>query len=95
MDILVNNVGLLIILICSLIFTFFGYKFFKALLSFAGAIIFSAVAWNIASEYFIDNKLIAVTITIIAAFLYGAWIFHKIFKITHGNFDRSSYGASH
>ncbi|MCM8539499.1 MAG: TMEM198/TM7SF3 family protein [Lentisphaeraceae bacterium] len=80
MDIFVNYAGLLIILVCSLIYTFFGYRFFKALLSFAGALIFSSVAWNISSEYFHDNKLIAFAITLLAG-LFGAWLFHKVFKV--------------
>jgi len=80
MDILVNNVGLLTILFCSLVYTFFGYRFFTYLLSLAGALIFASVAWKIASEYFAEQKFIAVIIAVVAGAL-GAWLFHKLFKI--------------
>ena len=88
MDILVNNIGLIIILICSLVYTFFGYKFFKVLLSFAGALIFSAVAWRISSDYFQDKIYIALAIAVVAGAI-GAWLFHKLFKIA-----AFLYGAS-
>lgn len=80
MDILVSSIGLITILICSLVYTFFGYRFFKFLLSLAGALIFSSVAWKISAEHFVDNKIIALLITIVAGAI-GAWLFHTLFKV--------------
>ena len=80
MDVVINNVGLLTIMACSLIYAFFGYKFFKVLLSFAGALIFSSLSWNFTAQYFQDNKLIAVGIALVAG-LIGAVLFHKLFKM--------------
>ena len=80
MDVFVNSTGLIVILVCSLIYTFFGYRFFKALLGFAGALIFATVAWRISSEYFQDNFIMAAVITIVAGAI-GAWLFHTLFKV--------------
>lgn len=80
MDSAFSIIGLVIILLSSLIYCFFGYRFFKFLLSFAGAIIFSSVSWKITSEYFADKIYLAVIISVLAAFL-GGWLFHKLFKM--------------
>ena len=80
MDSTFSNIGLLIILLSSLVYCFFGYKFFKFLLALAGSIIFGSVSWNISSQYFFDQIYLAIGISLIAAFI-GGWIFHKLFKV--------------
>ena len=80
MDDIFSNIGLLIILLSSLVYCFFGYRFFKLLLAFAGIIIFGSVSWNLSSEYFAEQIYIAIIISIAAAAL-GGWLFHKLFKI--------------
>ncbi len=80
MDSAFSNIGLVIILLSSLVYCFYGYRFFKFLLAFAGSIIFGSVSWNITSSYFVDKIYLAIIITLIAAFI-GGWLFHKLFKI--------------
>ena len=80
MDSAFSYVGLIIILLSSLIYCFYGYRFFKFLLALAGSIIFGTVSWNISAAYFTDKIYIAIIITVIAASI-GAWLFHKLFKI--------------
>ena len=79
MDKFINNGGLIVIMLCSLIYCFFGYRFFKYLLSLAGAIIFGSVAWSISIEQTESNLTICIPVAIVAA-LIGAWLFHKLFK---------------
>ncbi len=79
MESFINNSGLFIILICSLVYCFFGYRFFKFLLSLAGSIIFSSVAWKISMQYFEGNQMYCLPIAIVAAIL-GGWLFYKLFK---------------
>lgn len=80
MDSAFSYVGLIIILLSSLIYCFYGYRFFKFLLALAGSIIFGTVSWNISAAYFTDKIYIAIIITVITASI-GAWLFHKLFKI--------------
>ena len=88
MEAAINNSGLLVILACSLIFCFLGYRFFKSLLSLAGALIFGSVAWQLSIEYFSGDLAFCLPISIVSALL-GAWLFHKLFKIA-----AFLYGAS-
>jgi hypothetical protein len=88
MEALINNGGLIAILVCSLIFCFFGYRFFTYLLSLAGAIIFGSVGWRISMEFFDSEILYSLPIAIVAA-IFGAWLFHKLFKLA-----AFLYGAS-
>lgn len=88
MDITINSIGLIVILICSLVYSFFGYRFFKSLLCFAGAIIFSSIAWKFSSGYFQENFIPAIIIALIAAAI-GAWLFYALFKVA-----AFLYGAS-
>jgi hypothetical protein len=88
MEAFINSSGLLTILVCSLIYCFFGYRFFKSLLSLAGALIFGSVAWTLSIEYFSSDLVFCLPIAIVSALL-GAWLFHKLFKIA-----AFLYGAS-
>ena len=80
MEPFIENTGLFIILFCSLLSAFFGYRFFKFFLSLAGALLFSAFAWELSSEYFEDQIVLPLIITVLAD-IFGAWLFYVMFKI--------------
>lgn len=80
MDKVIASSGLFVIMICSLIFCFFGYRFFKLLLGLAGAILFASLTWT-GFQHFAPQMQIPALVTSLILAAIGAWIFHKAFKL--------------
>ncbi|MCH2207484.1 MAG: DUF4203 domain-containing protein [Lentisphaerales bacterium] len=80
MDNVIASSGLFVIMISSLIFCFFGYRFFKLLLGLAGAIIVGSLTWA-GFQHFAPQLQIPAIITSLIMAAIGAWLFHKAFKL--------------
>jgi len=80
MENFVDIAGLLLIVAGSLVFCFFGYRFFRALLSLAGGIIFASLGWWGSLHFLPEQQWICMIIAVVASF-FGAWLFHKLFKL--------------
>ena len=72
--------GLIAIMLCSLIYCFFGYRFFKLLLGLSGALIIGSFTWIGFMKYAPEMKVPAIIVTLLMCAI-GAWLFHKAFKI--------------
>ncbi|MCM8538395.1 MAG: TMEM198/TM7SF3 family protein [Lentisphaeraceae bacterium] len=72
--------GLVAIMLCSLIYCFFGYRFFKLLLGLSGALIFASLSWLGFQKFAPEMQMPAIIISLICG-LIGAWFFHKAFKV--------------
>lgn len=80
MDKIIASSGLFVIMICSLIFCFFGYRFFKLLLGLAGALIVGSLTW-MGFHHFAPQLQIPALVTTLLMAVIGAWLFHKAFKV--------------
>ena len=67
-------------MISSLIFCFFGYRFFKMLLGLAGALIAGSLTWVGFNHFTQGMQIPAIIVTLIMATI-GAWLAHKAFKV--------------
>jgi hypothetical protein len=72
--------GLIAIMLCSLVYCFYGYRFFKMLLGLSGALILGSLTWMAFSRFAPHLMTAAIISSLILAAL-GAWLFHKAFKL--------------
>ncbi len=80
MEQLIKIISLSCLLATSLVYTFFGYRCFKALISCAGALIFSLLAFFIATKYIPDNFPLCAGIACVSGII-GGILFFKLFKV--------------